>query len=350
VMRILFLNAPSVALMGDCGGVRKLMLLYEEALKARGHEVGYLPSQNAPDWGTYDLCHLFKANGDSFSIGAEARRHLPLVVSPIIDKLFPQMLIRMCVLLDRSLPVVYTHLGKCEALCRMADALCLMSSHEGRLATYGLGVRTPATVVLAAGSAQLCESEPGRFAEYADKRYVLFLGDAGNPRKNVARLIQAVRNLDTELLIGGMVSPGKIGKAVTALAETTPNVRLVGLVTEGEKAFLLDRAQALVLPSLMEGIGLAATEAALRGTTVVITDQGGPPDYFGDHAYYVSPRSVSDIRNKIGKALASPLDASLHIQQICTIEATGKTLEMCYQKCIDSRSGTRGNDHNPTLT
>ncbi len=61
-----------------------------------------------------------------------------------------------------------------------------------------------------------------------------------------------------------------------SLSEKTPNVRLIGLVSEGEKAFLLKRAQAFILPSLMEGIGLAAVEATFVGTTVVITKKGGP--------------------------------------------------------------------------
>ncbi len=342
MMRVLFCSAPLVGLMGDLGGVRKQMLLYEDALKTRGQEVGWLPSQIPPDWDAYDLCHLFMANGDSFSIGVEAHRHLPLVVSPIIDKLFAPILMRLNVTLSRYLPVFYTHLGKCATLCGIAQALCLMSSHEARLVTHGLGVRTPATVVRTAVSAQLNESQPGRFADYTEKPYILFLGDAGNPRKNVKRLIQAVGNLDIQLLIGGMVSPGETGRAVLALARETPNVRLIGVVTEEEKAFLLTQARALVLPSLMEGIGLAAIEAALRGTTVVITDRGGPPDYFGDRAYYVSPRSTNDIHDKIKAALAVPIDASKHIQQICSLAAACKGLETCYQTALSRRDHETG--------
>jgi len=100
-MRVLFCNAPSVTLLGNCGGVRKLMLVYKEALEARGHDVDFLSAQEAPDWSDYDVGHLFMANGDSFSVGVEVRRHIPLVVSPIIDKLFPRALMRVNVLLDR---------------------------------------------------------------------------------------------------------------------------------------------------------------------------------------------------------------------------------------------------------
>ena len=334
-MRILFCNAPSVALMGDCGGVLREMRLREESLRFLGHEVDYISLWETPDWSEYDLCHLFMANGASFDIGAAAKRHLPLVVSPIIDQLHSNAMLRLNIWLDRHFPVVFTHAGRSAALCQMADMVCLRSREEKDRLLHGFGVTSACAIAICPIVVESAEPDEGRFAEYANKPYVFFLGDAGNPRKNVERLIQAVRNLEVDLLIGGMVSGGTTGRSVSALAEKTPNVRLIGLVSEGEKAFLLEHARAFVLPSLMEGIGLAAAEAALAGTTVVITKKGGPPDYFGDHAYYVSPRSVSDIRNKIKKALASPLDASSQIQQICTLEATGIDLETCYQKCID---------------
>ncbi len=172
------------------------MLIYEDALEAKGHKVECLRAQKAPDRATYALCHLFMTNGDSIGIGVEARHHLPLVVSPIIDKLYPNILLRLNVLLDRYVSVIYTHIGRCAAFGRMADTLCLISTDEARLAARGVGGRAPAMVVHAAVSSELLGPPPGRFAEYTNKPYVLFLGDAGNPRKNVERIIQAFRDLD----------------------------------------------------------------------------------------------------------------------------------------------------------
>ncbi len=333
-MRAIFCAPPSAGLMGDCGGVLREMRLREKSLRVLGHEVEYLLPWKSPSWSAYDVCHLFMANGDSFGLGEVVKRYLPLVVSPIIDRVQTNPLLRINTWLDRFVPSAFTHVGRCARLCSMADMVCLRSrEEEGRL-RHGLGVKAPATIVPCPIEEKSAKPEGGRFQGQTEKPYVLFLGDAGNPRKNVERLIQAVRGLDIELLVGGIVSENETARRIRNQAEAVSNVRLVGLVSEEEKAYLLSRAEVFVLPSLMEGIGLAAMEAALAGTTVVITSNGGPVDYLGTHAYYVNPNSVDDIRDKIQRAIHTPLSASLHLRQTFSIEATGKSLEACYRVCV----------------
>ena len=335
-MRALFCAPPNVAFLGECGGVFREMRLREGSLRAIGHEVDYLSSWESPNWSAYDLCHLFMANGDSFSIGAIVRRHLPLVVSPIIDRVNVNTLLRVSTWLDSLVPAVFTHIGRCARLCQMADIVCLRSrEEEGRLRN-GLGVTVPGAIVPCPIEEKKVAPEAGRFQLYSGKPYALFLGDAGNPRKNVERLIRSVRGLDIDLLIGGMVSDTEAGRRVRNQADRTSNVHMIGLVSEGEKAFLLANAKVFVLPSFMEGIGLAAMEAGLAGATIVITINGGPADYLGTKAYYVNPYSVGDIREKIRSAFHAPLIASSYLRKAFSREATGRSLEACYQRCVDS--------------
>ena len=63
-------------------------------------------------------------------------------------------------------------------------------------------------------------------------------------------------------------------------------------------------ARLFVLPSLFETPGIAALEAGLAGSGVVITPHAGTRDYFGDHAVYVDPYSVADIRRGIREGLS----------------------------------------------
>tara|TARA_R110001592_G_scaffold302444_1_gene574379 strand:+ start:91 stop:1131 length:1041 start_codon:yes stop_codon:yes gene_type:complete len=337
-MRILYFAPPNVGLMGDFGGVLRLMRLHEMSLVAMGHTVDYLSPWDAPDLGSYDVCHAFMANGNSYSVAEILHHSLPLVVSPIIDNLHSNFSLRLNVWLDHKLPVFYSHIGRCAAMCQMADKVCLMSSEEQRCLTEGLGVTSSSAVTpcpIVDDSAAPCSE---RFNTYSDTPYILFLGDGGNPRKNVLRLIEAVSGLDTPLLIGGMISEGVVGNRVKALANSTPNVTLVGRLSAGEKTYLLQHAAVFVLPSLMEGLGLAATEAALLGTTVVVTTAGGPRDYFEDLAYYVDPNSVSDIRDKIVVALREPRDASKRMKESFSVEAMGRHLDAQYQDAISTFS------------
>lgn len=339
-MRVLYCTAPSTALKGECGGIVKEMRLREESLRALGHEVDYLSLWEPPDWQRYDLCHLFGGNGNTLSIGAALKPYLPLVLSPIIDRVSSNPLLRLGTWLDRYVPAVFTHIGRCAELCRMADMVCLRSREEKNRLLHGLGVTGACAIAPCPIEMESAEPDKGRFPEYADTPFIMFLGDAGNPRKNVERLVKAVKGLDIDLLIAGTVSDGKTGDHVRALTQSTSNVRLIGVVSEGEKTFLLQHACVFVLPSLMEGIGLSAVEAALVGTTVVITKNGGPPDYFGDKAYYVDPYSVGDIRHNIQQAKDHPLDASEWIHQHVSLENTGKELEGCYTQCLHAARET----------
>ncbi|MEM8678115.1 MAG: glycosyltransferase, partial [Planctomycetota bacterium] len=56
------------------------------------------------------------------------------------------------------------------------------------------------------------------------------------------------------------------------------------------------------LPSHFEGTGLVAVEAAAFGAAVVITKNGGPPDYFLNHAEYVSRGDADEIAAATQKA------------------------------------------------
>lgn len=340
-MRAIFCAPPSVGLQGDCGGVLREMQLREESLRALGHEIEYLQAWRSPDWSAFDLCHLFMANGDSFNLGEIAKRHVPLVVSPIIDRVQPNPVLRASTWLDWFLPGTFTHIGRCARLCDMADMVCLRSREEEWRMRLGLGVKRAAVVVPCPIERKEVVPQGEKFGCWHEKPYALFIGDAGNPRKNVKRLIQAVRSLDVELLVGGTISDTETGRQVRRCAETASNVRLIGVLSEGEKAYLVARAKVFALPSLMEGIGLAAMEAALAGTTVVVTANGGASDYLGRHAYYVNPLSVCDIRSKIQSAFRAPMDASTHLQESFSVQVTGRALEACYRRCIESCSEER---------
>ena len=52
---------------------------------------------------------------------------------------------------------------------------------------------------------------------------------------------------------------------------------------------LLNRATALVLPSLMEGFGLPAIEAAACGCPVIATTASPLPDVLGEGGLYADP-------------------------------------------------------------
>jgi glycosyltransferase involved in cell wall biosynthesis len=122
------------------------------------------------------------------------------------------------------------------------------------------------------------------------------------PHKNHARLYEAfalVRRERPELklvLTGG----GDFG--------TVPDgVEARGHVTEAELVALLQRASALVFPSLYEGFGLPPLEAMACGCPVACSSAGALPETVGGAANLFDPHNPRSIADAMLAVLANPV-------------------------------------------
>jgi glycosyltransferase involved in cell wall biosynthesis len=81
-------------------------------------------------------------------------------------------------------------------------------------------------------------------------------------------------------------------------------------------------------------VGLVAVEAAAYGAGVVITKNGGPPDYFGDLAYYVDQFDVASIRHSVQKAWENPKSEAIkrHVLTNLTWEQSARSLVAAFQR------------------
>ena len=78
---------------------------------------------------------------------------------------------------------------------------------------------------------------------------------------------------------------GTLRSQVQAL-DLAGRIIFTGFLPDDEVVVLLNRATALVLPSLMEGFGLPALEAAACGCPVVATTASPLPDVLGEGGNY----------------------------------------------------------------
>ncbi|HZP29164.1 MAG TPA: glycosyltransferase family 1 protein, partial [Acidimicrobiia bacterium] len=105
----------------------------------------------------------------------------------------------------------------------------------------------------------------------ADGDYVLAVGTL-EPRKNLARVVEAARRVGAELRVVGAEGWGRV--AVDGW---------VGRVSDEELATLYRGARAVAYPSLYEGFGLPVLEAMACGAPVV-TSRGGATEEVADGA------------------------------------------------------------------
>jgi glycosyltransferase involved in cell wall biosynthesis len=131
--------------------------------------------------------------------------------------------------------------------------------------------------------------------ERADGDYVLAVGTL-EPRKNLARLIEATGRLGLELRVAGAVGWG--GVQVEGA-----HVRWLGRPSDAELAVQLRGALCLAYPSLWEGFGIPVLEAMLCGVPVVTSRDSAMEEIAGDAAELVDPRDVGSIAGGIERAL-----------------------------------------------
>ena len=167
-------------------------------------------------------------------------------------------------------------------------------------------------------------------------QFILSLGTQ-EPRKNLARLKEAVVRLNIPLVVvgkygwGGPITPGVKGSH-------TPGVLSLGYVPDSDLPALYSGATVFVYPSLYEGFGFPVLEAMACGTPVVTSNISSLPEVAGNATILVDPLDAPAISSGIKQALKSR-DKLIHLglnqAKKFTWESTAKQVLEVYDKIID---------------
>ena len=159
---------------------------------------------------------------------------------------------------------------------------------------------------------------------HADGDYVLAVGTL-EPRKNLARLIEATRRLGVELRVVGARGWGGVeahGDGVTWL----------GWVDDEELARLYRGALCLAYPSLYEGFGIPVLEAMACGAAVVTSAEGATAEVAGGAAVLVDPLDTAAIAAGVEEAIARRDELRPRglerVQAFSWDESAGRTLDL----------------------
>lgn len=199
-------------------------------------------------------------------------------------------------------------------MMRVSDLLFPNSEMEARqLERYFHVPRERIFVVPNGVDASFAEAKPDGFIEkFGIKDFVLCVGRI-EPRKNQLNMIRALNGTGIPFVIVGDYVKQYPAYYEQCRKEAGKNVRFLGAFAH--KSGLLASAYAacntFLLASWLETPGLAALEAALAGAKVVITEEGSTREYFKNHATYVSPENIRDIRDKTLKSFNDSRGARL---------------------------------------
>jgi glycosyltransferase involved in cell wall biosynthesis len=130
----------------------------------------------------------------------------------------------------------------------------------------------------------------------ADGDYVLAVGTL-EPRKNLARAIEAAARIGVDLRVVGALGWGGV-------EARGANVTWLGVVDDDELARQYRGALCVLYPSVYEGFGLPVLEAMACGAAVVTSAGGATGEVAGDAAVFVDPLDVGAIAAGIEAAIA----------------------------------------------
>jgi len=183
-------------------------------------------------------------------------------------------------------------------------------------------------------------------------RMLIYVGGFG-PHKNLEQLLRVFATLtafaefdDVRLVLVGEYErevfysqAGALRDQVQAL-DLAGRVVFTGFLPDDELVVLLNRATALVLPSLMEGFGLPAIEAAACGCPVVATNASPLPEVLGEGGLYADPRSPEQLERALREVLGSEQlrarmsAAGLEAARRLTWDAAARQLQSVIQKVV----------------
>jgi glycosyltransferase involved in cell wall biosynthesis len=326
------------------GGVRTQV----QQTAAHLHELGVQVEFISP-WTTtldIDLAHIFVSGPGTLAITNRFKElDIPVVVSPVFYSNRSAGTISKSLKLEKTLGLfgsgIRSDFGIKAEVCALADLLLPNTSEEADLITKGFGVDPEKINIVPNGVEDRFQNgEPQLFTEQYDlKDFVLFVGQAGAPRKNVKALLEVAGDIDSHIVIIGSLFDDEYGDQCRSLAKRAGNVTFIKTIDHDSE--LLASAYAachtFVLPSYYETPGIAAMEAALTGARIVITEKGGTKDYFQDFALYINPESTSSIKTGVNSSLNKEKDEVLrtHILDHYTWDKVADQTLKAYKKLIN---------------
>ena len=276
-----------------------------------GNIVDFINMWDNVDWKSYDIIHLFDYSEWMEDFIFWMKDVNPnIVISPIIDSIYSKSLFKIVSMWGSRkfrLRSRYYSLRQCRDYIKM---FFVRSEYERLFITQSYGVEENRTKIVPLSYRMGSEA-----IDFKKENFCLHVSLLADKRKNVERLIEASKKYGFNLKLAGKLRNEQEKKWLDGLISNAPQIEYLGFVTDMELKDLYRKAKVFALPSIYEGVGMVALEAAVMGDDIVITNQGGPKEYYADLAEIVNPASVDDI----GKAILNLMNGKTHQPRLKTL-------------------------------
>ena len=315
-------------------GIVSQALTWKRILEERGHQVDLASSWSYIEYADYDIIQMF---GKPINLLDDIRKvelkNKNTVIAPIFDK-DPKYSFTTYKLLSHfgsEKLRTYNNFYALRKAGKLIKGCLVRSQYEKQVMTEVFGYDTSLCKIVMLSNGIQSTTFPSE-----RENFCLHISRLGVEGKNVKRLIEASEKYQFQLVLGGMLK-GPEKALFDSWIKGKHYVTYLGYLSEEKKNELCMKAKVFALPSFVEGVGLAALEAATLGCDIVITNIGGPKEYYNGLAKVVDPNSVDEI----GKAIKFFLEGntfqpalSEHIIENYSDEKVAMNLEKAYSEIL----------------
>jgi glycosyltransferase involved in cell wall biosynthesis len=175
-----------------------------------------------------------------------------------------------------------------QRLIDRADAIVCISEFSRKDVQSHCDTGNKPVYVIHNGTNLLGKAELGT-ASYKPRKPFLFSIGVMHRKKNYHVLLPLLRNNAMELLIAGKEDdPNYVSYFRDRSREmgVEDNVRMLGSISEAEKAWYFQNCRAFAFPSVSEGFGLPVVEAMSCGKPLFLSNRTALPEIGGDVSFY----------------------------------------------------------------
>lgn len=299
-MKIAYVLYPVACYNGPGDGIRMQADIWAKELVRMGHQVDRISPWGQYDWNQYDIIHVFGFGlwvYDLIHWGSGLNANF--VYSPIIDTNIPIWKYRLATYWGCSKLRLFSQNYAVRQLKNDVKLFFARTAFEADYLRRGYGIANDKIAIVPLSFRE------DYYDEIVEKEnFCLFVGTMTQSRKNVPNLIRAAKKYGFRLKLVGNKGNATSEEILRKLIGNSSNIELVGFVTNEELTALYNRARVFALPSLNEGVGLVALEAAIHGCNIVITNIGGPKEYYEENeACLVNPYDIDDIGCAVMRAM-----------------------------------------------
>lgn len=313
-------------------GIRMQANEWADELIKQGHQVDRINPWDNVEWESYNVIHLFGQVDFlyNFCTKIQQRNH-NIVLSPIIDTIYNKIFYKAISYLGSKKLRLFSVNYQVRLSAKYIKQFIVRSKYEYDYVRMCYSI-PPHKIHIVPLSFKVSQSTDNEGKE----DFCLHVSKITDNRKNVRRLCLAAEKYKFNLVLAGSISTESDFKPIKDIIERNNNISYVGRLSDKELLEYYSKAKVFALPSINEGVGLVALEAAVNRCEIVITRIGGPKEYYNGQAYLVNPFDIDDIGKKIIEAMHQKRyqpGLSQYIYERYNLNTCVKKLATIYTNC-----------------